>query len=128
VAVGALDPVQVREHAEVLLDGQRRVEVVELRHDAALGARDLRLARQPVAEHLDLALVGDRLRGEHPHRGRLPGAVRAQQADAGADGQVEVEAVDGGDRPEALDDAAQPNGELGHASRSLTARRCRNGW
>jgi len=31
--------VEVREHAEVLLDGQRHVEVVQLRDDAALRAR-----------------------------------------------------------------------------------------
>ena len=43
--VGAADPVEVREDEQVLLDGQRHVEVVELRHDAALGAGGLRLAR-----------------------------------------------------------------------------------
>ena len=109
--VGARDPVEVREDEQVLLDGERRVEVVELRDDAALRARHLRLARQPEAEHLELALVGDRLRGEEPHRRRLARAVRAEQADARALGHVEVEAVDGGDRAVALDDAAQADGE-----------------
>ena len=110
--VGAADPVEVGEDEQVLLDGQRRVEVVELRDDAALGAGRLRLARQPEAQHLDLALVGDRLRREEPHRRRLPGAVRAEQADAGADRDVEVQVVDRGDRPVALHDAAQADGEL----------------
>ena len=91
------DAVEVREDEQVLLDGQRHVEVVELRDDAALRARLLRLAGQRVAEHLELALVGDRLRGEHAHRRRLAGAVRAEQADARPLRDVEVEAVDGGD-------------------------------
>ena len=94
----ARDPVEVREHAQVLLDRQRRVEVVELRHDAHLGARRLGVARERVAEHLDLALVGDRLRGQQPHRGALARAVGPEQADAGALGHLEVEVVDRGDR------------------------------
>jgi hypothetical protein len=36
--LGAADPVQVGEDEQVLLDGERRVEVVELRGDAGLGA------------------------------------------------------------------------------------------
>ena len=107
LALGARDPVEVREHAQVLLDGQRRVEVVELRHDAHLGARRLRVAGERVAEHLDLALVGDRLRGQQPHRGALAGAVGPEQADAGALGHLEVEVVDRGDLAVALDDAAE---------------------
>ena len=102
------------------------VEVVELGRHAEPRARLLRLARQPVAEHLELALVGDRLRREQPHRRRLARAVRAEQADARAGGHVEVEPVDGGDRPVALDDAAQADrgGFRGHAGqhRSRVAR------
>ena len=101
--------VQVREDEQVLLDGQRDVEVVELRHDAHLRARLLGVLGQPVAEHLELALVGDHLRRERLHRRRLAGAVRAEQADARPERDVEVEAVDRGDRPEALDDPAQPD-------------------
>ena len=96
------DPVEVREHAQVLLDRERDVEVVELRHDAHLRARRLGLVGQPVAEHLELALVGDRLRGQHLHRRRLAGAVGAEQADARALGHVEVEPVDGDDGPVGL--------------------------
>ena len=91
------------------------VEVVELRHDAALRARRLRLLRQPEAEHLELALVGDRLRGQQPHRRRLAGAVRPEQADARALRHVEVEPVDGGDRAVALHHAAQTDRQVGHA-------------
>ena len=92
------DPVEAREDGEVLLDGDVDVEVVELRHDAHLGARRLRLAGQLVARAPELALVGDRLAGEQPHRRRLAGAVRAEQAEADALGHVEVEPVDRGDR------------------------------
>ena len=114
-ALGAADPVEVREHEQVLLDRERHVEIVELRHDPALRARDLRLGRKREAQNLDLALVGDRLRGEQPHRRRLPGAVRPEQADARALRHVEVEPVDGGDRAVALHRAAETDGEVGHA-------------
>ena len=102
VALAAGHAVEVGEDEEVLLDGERHVEVVELRHDAALRAGDLGLLRQRVPEHLELALVGDHLRGQHPHRRRLARAVGAEQADARALGHVEVEAVDRRDRAVAL--------------------------
>ena len=101
----------MREDEQVLLHGQRRVEVVELRRDSALGAGGLRLLRKAKAEHLDLALVGDRLGGEQPHRRRLARAVGAEQADAGPLGHVQVEPVHGGDLAVALDDAAEADGE-----------------
>jgi hypothetical protein len=97
-AFRARHAVQVGEHGQVLLHREHRVEVVLLRHDAHLRPRGLRLARQRKAEHLQLAAVGDRLRGEHLHGRALAGAVRAEQADAGAFGNVEVEAVDRLDR------------------------------
>jgi hypothetical protein len=112
----APDPVEVREDQEVLLDGQRHVEVVELRDDAHLGTRGLGVLGQAVAQHLDLALVGDRLGGEEPHRGGLAGAVGSEQADAGAVGHREVQAGDGGDVAVALHDAVKVDGggEVGH--------------
>ena len=110
--LGAPDPVEVGEDAQVLLDRQRRVEVVELRDDAALRPGLLRLAGQLEAEHLELALVGDRLRGQQAHRRRLARAVRPEQADARPHGHVEVEPVHRGDRPVPLDDAPQANGEF----------------
>ena len=48
--LAAGDPVQVREHAQVLLDRERDVEVVELRHDAHLARASpwsRRAARRP---------------------------------------------------------------------------------
>jgi hypothetical protein len=111
-ALGPAEPVEVGEDAQVLLDGQRRVEVVELRHDAHLGPRDLRLLGQPVAQDLELAGVRDDLRGQHLHRRRLARAVGAEQADAAPGGDVEIEAVDGDDVAEALDDRAQADREV----------------
>jgi lipooligosaccharide transport system ATP-binding protein len=109
-ALRARHAVEVGEDAQVLLDRQRGVEVVQLRHDAHLRARSLRVARQLVVEDPDRALVGDRLGGQQLHRRRLAGAVGPEQADARALGHVEVEAVHRGDRPEALDDSAQADG------------------
>ena len=99
--------VEVREHEQVLLDCQRHVEVVELGHHPHLRARLLRVLGQPEAEHLQLTLVGDHLGGERLHRGRLAGAVRPQEANALPVWNVQVEAVDGGDRPEPLHEPSQ---------------------
>ena len=99
----------MREDEQVLLDGQGHVEVVELRGNSALRARGLGLLGEPEAEHLELALVGDRLGGEEAHRRRLARAVGPKQADAGAFGHVQVEPVDGRDRAVALDHAPQSN-------------------
>ena len=106
----------MREHDQILLDRQRDVEIVELWHDAHHGARLLRVVGQPEAQHLELALVADDLRGERLHRRRLAGAVRAEQADALANGHVEVEAVNSGDRTEPLDQPAKPDRGI-HGSR-----------
>ena len=99
--------VEARVHREVVLDRDVDVEVVELRHDAHLGPGRLGVAGQLVAEHAQLARVGDRLAGEQPHRRRLAGAVGPEQAEADALGHLEVEPVDRRDRAEALDRAAE---------------------
>ena len=101
------DPVEAGEDGQVVLDGDVDVEVVELRHDAHLGAGRLGVAGQLVAERPQLARVGQRLPGQQPHRRRLAGAVRPEQAEADALGHVEVEPVDRRDRAEPLDHAAQ---------------------
>ena len=49
-----LDPVEPREHGQVVLHRHVHVEVVELRHHAHLGARLLGLGRQLVAEHAQI--------------------------------------------------------------------------
>ena len=102
-----LDPVEAGVDGEVVLDGDVDVEVVELGDDAHLGPGRLRVAGQLVAQHPQLAGVGDRLPGQQPHRRRLAGAVGPEQAEADALRHVEVEPVDRRDRAEALDDAAE---------------------
>jgi hypothetical protein len=127
VPVSGGDPVEVREHEQVLLDGQRHVEVVELGDDAHLRPGLLGVLRQPVAEHLELARVRDHLRGERLHGRRLARAVGAEQADAGAERDLEVEAVHGRDRPEALHESAQADRHrcsvAGHPVTSWQSRR-----
>ena len=59
----AAQPVEVREDDEVLLDRERRCRGCRAAARRRISrARLLGVARQRVAEHLDLALVGDRLR------------------------------------------------------------------
>ncbi len=67
----------------------------------------LRLGRQRVVEQPQLAGVGKRLPGEHPHRGRLARPVRPQEAEADSTRDVQVQPVDGDQRAEALDHSAQ---------------------
>jgi hypothetical protein len=113
----------VREDEQVLLDGERHVQVVELRRDAELRSGLLRLLRQLEPEHLDLALVGDRLARQRAHRRRLAGPVRPEQADARRHGDVEVEPGDRGDLVVALDDPTQADGQLAAHAASVRAGR-----
>src|SRR5262249_50869 len=100
-------PVEAREDRKVVLDGDVDVEVVELRHDAHFRPGDLRFARRLVAEEGEEAGVGQGLAGQQPHRRRLAGAVRSEQAEADALRHLEIETVDSGDRPEPLNDPAK---------------------
>ena len=106
-------PVQPGEGGEVLPDGELDVEVVLLRHHAHARPGLLGLRRDPQPEHLDLAGVGDGLRGEHAHRRLLARAIGSEQAEAAAGADVEVEAVDGLHGPEGLADPAQRQSERG---------------
>ncbi len=106
-ALGAGDAVQPGEHGQDLAAGQLDVEVVQLRDDAHRHPRRLGFLRQLEAEHRDRPLGRDRLRGQHPHRRRLAGAVGPEQPEADAVRHRQVEMVDGGQLTEALDDGAQ---------------------
>jgi len=68
--------------------------------------------RDVEARHEDRAGVGLQQRGEHPHRGRLPGAVGAEEPEHAARRNLEVDAVEGPDVAEGLRKA-------GHADRRL---------
>ena len=85
---------------------------LEGRRDAAQRTGLLGLVRELEPEDFELALVGNRLGGQEPHRRRFTGAVRSEQADAGPQRDVEVQVVDSRDRAVALHDSAQANCEL----------------
>ena len=51
-------------------------------------------------------------RGEHADGGGLAGAVGAEHAVDGADGHVQIDAVDGALRAEGLDEAVSLDGPL----------------
>ena len=53
---------------------------------------------------------------DHAERGRLPATRRPQEAEELALRDVEGQVVDGGDIPEELGDALQPNVDLGHGN------------
>ena len=105
VAIIGRHAIEPREHFEHRAHAEIDVEVALLRADAHARPRELRFARQLVSEHAERAGVGDRLACEHPHRRRLAGAVRSEQAEAGAGRHLEVEPVDGDERAKVLDDS-----------------------
>ena len=93
--------------------GQRRVEVVELRDDAAFarGPASTRAGRRNPSTSISPSSAIDwavRIRIVVD----LPAPFGPEQPDARADRDVEVEVVDRRDRAVALDDAAQADGEL----------------
>ena len=116
-SLGPWHPVQPREHAQDLAAGQFDVEVVELGHDPHGHACRLGFAGQCEAEDLDRALVGQGLRGEHPHGGRFAGAVGAQQAEADAGRNDQVKAGHGFHGTEALANVVELDrcSRVGHA-------------
>ena len=97
--LGAADPVEVREDEQVLLDGQRHVEVVELRRrrraarapaSTPPGSRKPSTSSSPssaIACAVSSRIVVD-----------LPAPFGPEQPDARAVRHVEVEPVDRGDR------------------------------
>ena len=115
--------VEVREDGQVLLDRQRRVQVVELGRHAALGPGDFRLLRELEAfsssspsSAIACPVARSRIVVDLP-------APLGPRPDAGALGDVEVEPVHGGDLSVALDDAAQADGGLGAHRVSLPVAR-----
>ena len=95
------------EEADGLLDRQLLGELRLLELDAEPLAQLAILPGAPaLAEQLDLALVGRGQPFEDLDGRRLAGAVGAEQAEALAAADLEIEAVDGDDVAEALDQAA----------------------
>jgi hypothetical protein len=105
--LGPRDAIQAGEDGEDLPAGELDIQVVKLGHDPHRHPRLLGLTWQLVAQHLDRPLVGERLRGQHPHRGRFSGSVRAEQAKADAGGNAQVKSGYGGYLAVALDHASE---------------------
>jgi hypothetical protein len=93
-AARAGDATERGEHIQRLGNRQLDVEVAFLGHDAEARPGELRLGGQPVAQHGDVAGIGEGLSGQHPHGGRFPGAIGPEQAEANASGDLQVQAVD----------------------------------
>jgi hypothetical protein len=79
-------------------------ERVELRHHTDAGA-DLRAVRGRVEpEEAQRARMTPATRSDHPHRAALAGAVGAEEAEHLAGLHLHVDAADGGEVSEALDE------------------------
>ncbi len=136
-----VDGAGVDEHAGGELEGLAYRDVLEEAAgledggDEAVGDRRARC----LAEHLDLALVGVGQPEEHVDRRGLTGAVGAEERDDLALADREVDAVDGADAAERLDEGVGGYGEefrcrggrvprgVVHVSIVARARACRRG-
>jgi len=104
--------VEAAEQPHGLLHRELLGELRLLELDAEPLAQGALVAVPPLAEHLDHPLVGNREALADLDRGRLAGAVRAEQPEALARGDREIEPVDG-------DDVAVAFSEAGHEQRRL---------
>src|SRR5690606_37423857 len=73
------------------------------------------------AEDGELAVGDGADRGDHPHGRRLPGAVGAEEPERLALADVEVDRVDGGERPEGLGEAPGLDEVLSHPTSEGTS-------
>ena len=113
VGAGAGDAVDAGEEAEVLLDGEIRVERERLRHVAGL-ALDALALRADVAAGDDGTAAG-RLKepAQHLDRRRLAGAVRAEKAEDLAARDAQRERVDRAVRAEAACEPVRRDDQVG---------------
>ena len=110
---GGIEPEDARHEFEVLAHREVVPQREALGHVAKAPAQLLRVARHLVPEHLDRP--GTRLEqpAEHADRGRLPRAVRAEEAvDAGAWNR-EVDPIDGRDLAESARQPQRDDGRPG---------------
>ena len=106
-------PAPAQPERDVLEDVQVREQRVALEH---------RVDRPPVRPGVGDVLLAEQhppggrplQPGHHPQRGRLPAAGRAEQGEERAAGHLQADAVDGGERSEALGDPVQPEVPPGH--------------
>jgi hypothetical protein len=97
--------VEAAEQLEVLAAGEHLVDRVVLAGQPDPAADRGRVPRHVEARDRGAARVRPQERGEDPHRGRLAGAVRADQRADAARGHREVEPVEGGGGAEGLPQA-----------------------
>jgi len=82
--LGATDAKVARVDHQVFLDREIRIDVVLLRHHADTHPRGACIARHRMAEQGDRAGIGRHQAQAHAQVVGLAGAVRAEQAEAGA--------------------------------------------
>ena len=112
---GARDAEEAAVVVEVLPDGERAVERVRLRDDADLALHVGGVAADVEAGDERAPAGRDDGRREHPDRRRLARAVRAEQAEELAAPHLEVEPVDGDERPVDLAELLGPDRRVPHA-------------
>ena len=91
-----VEPVQAREHRQVLQAGQPGVHRVELPDQPDASLRVGRVAHDVEAADAATTGGGSQQRGEHAEGGRLPRAVRAEQRMDVPGGNAQVHCVDDG--------------------------------
>ena len=105
--IGAAEAVEFAEDAEVLVGGEIGVERDVLRDEAEGEAGDGAGSGERGAVEGERAGVGRAESGDKGHRGGLARAVWAEEAEEFAAGEVEGEAVEGGERAVAFGDGAE---------------------
>ena len=113
---------QAPEQLQVLAAVELLVDRGELAGEAHPPAHRGGFAHDVVAEHPGGSAVGVQQRGEHADRRRLAGAVRAEHAVDGAPPDGEVDAVDGAQLAEHLDEALGLDRQLAHEVTSAVTR------
>jgi hypothetical protein len=113
LGLGALEPQQPAEQDEVLAPRQLLVDRGQLAGQADEPTDGVGLLHDVTPEHAGLALVGPQQGGQHADRGRLAGPVGSQDAIHRAARNGQVDAVDGTNAPEGLDEAGGFDGERG---------------
>ena len=105
-----LHPVDAAEDAEVLQGAELRIERDRLRHEAQSEARDGAMPTRQLPPDPDGAGVGREDPGKHVHERGLAGAVRPEQAEEQALGNLQADLSQGLDAAEAFADP----GDLNH--------------
>ena len=102
--------VNLREEGDVLVDRQIAVEREPLREVANVGRHRPVLLDRIASEHADVSSIGPQQAARHPDRGRLPGAIGANQAEHLPRLDRERDVVHGTHLAVALADAVERDG------------------